>query len=266
MPSYSGYSSPDFLNLHQWTWFNVAEDLYLQQHRCERLKSHIANYSSLRPQWLRGLWPLTCWDCGFESHRGHGCVFCDCCVLLGSGLCDELIARPEESYQACCVWVWSWRLDSEEAPVHEGLVCYDAIINHIWLKVICWNKRPLRNILYLFLKSSVLGPNISIASVFLIYLVTVYRRHTHTHTHTHTELTVATYAESDSAALNDVRLHPPRAHNTTVTSRSQNVTATSPPFPNCNLAQTSDMRFWTYELESIPLVTSGCLPPRILSS
>jgi len=21
-----------------------------------------------------GLLPLACWDCGFESHRGHGCL------------------------------------------------------------------------------------------------------------------------------------------------------------------------------------------------
>jgi len=26
-------------------------------------------------------------------------VCCDCCVLSGRGLCDELIIRPEESYQ-----------------------------------------------------------------------------------------------------------------------------------------------------------------------
>jgi len=25
-------------------------------------------------------------------------VSCDCCVLSGRGLCDELITRPEESY------------------------------------------------------------------------------------------------------------------------------------------------------------------------
>jgi len=25
-------------------------------------------------------------------------VCCECCVLSGGGLCDELIARPEESY------------------------------------------------------------------------------------------------------------------------------------------------------------------------
>jgi len=31
-------------------------------------------------------------------------VCCECCVLLGRGLCDELISRPEESYRSCmCV-------------------------------------------------------------------------------------------------------------------------------------------------------------------
>ena len=28
---------------------------------------------------------------------------CDCCVLSGRGLCDELIARSEESYRLWCV-------------------------------------------------------------------------------------------------------------------------------------------------------------------
>jgi len=30
---------------------------------------------------------------------------CACSVLLGIGLCDELITRPEESYQLWCVVV-----------------------------------------------------------------------------------------------------------------------------------------------------------------
>jgi len=30
-------------------------------------------------------------------------VYCECCVLSGRGLCDELITRPEESYQLWCV-------------------------------------------------------------------------------------------------------------------------------------------------------------------
>ena len=30
-------------------------------------------------------------------------VCCECCVLSGRGLCDELIIRPEESYRLWCV-------------------------------------------------------------------------------------------------------------------------------------------------------------------
>ena len=32
-------------------------------------------------------------------------VCCECCVLSGSGLCDELITRPEEFYRLWCVVV-----------------------------------------------------------------------------------------------------------------------------------------------------------------
>ena len=32
-------------------------------------------------------------------------VCCECYVLSGRGLCDELITRPEESYRLCCVVV-----------------------------------------------------------------------------------------------------------------------------------------------------------------
>jgi hypothetical protein len=43
-------------------------------------------------------------------------VCCECCVLWGRVLCDELIPRPEESYRLWCVVVcdletpWMWRL------------------------------------------------------------------------------------------------------------------------------------------------------------
>ena len=30
---------------------------------------------------------------------------CECCVLSGRGLCDELITHPEESYRLCCIVV-----------------------------------------------------------------------------------------------------------------------------------------------------------------
>jgi hypothetical protein len=32
-------------------------------------------------------------------------VCCECCVLSGIGLCDELITRPEKSYRLWCVVV-----------------------------------------------------------------------------------------------------------------------------------------------------------------
>jgi len=32
-------------------------------------------------------------------------VSCECCVLSGRGLCDELITSPEESYRLWCVIV-----------------------------------------------------------------------------------------------------------------------------------------------------------------
>jgi hypothetical protein len=32
-------------------------------------------------------------------------VCCECCVFSGRGLCDELVARPEESYRLWCVVV-----------------------------------------------------------------------------------------------------------------------------------------------------------------
>jgi hypothetical protein len=49
-----------------------------------------------------GLWPLACWDCGFESRQGHGClslVNVVCCT--GTGLCEGPIPRPGESYRMC---------------------------------------------------------------------------------------------------------------------------------------------------------------------
>jgi hypothetical protein len=45
---------------------------------------------------LLGLWvriPLRAWMS----------VSCECCLLSGRGLCDELVPRPEEPYRVWCV-------------------------------------------------------------------------------------------------------------------------------------------------------------------
>jgi len=62
-------------------------------------------YPSGRAFWDVGLRPLACWNCGFEFHWGHWCLSVVSIVLLGRGLCDELITRPEESYRPWCIVV-----------------------------------------------------------------------------------------------------------------------------------------------------------------
>jgi hypothetical protein len=84
------------------------------------------------------------------SPRAWMFVCCECCVLSGRGLCDELIARPEESYRLWCVVVWSRNLKNKEAMTRLGSqrhskkksVLYEqweVILSHygrcIWLSV-----------------------------------------------------------------------------------------------------------------------------------
>jgi len=50
-------------------------------------------------------------------------VSCACCVLSGTGLCDELITRPEDSCGLWCVVVCDLEnLVNEEALAHWGAV------------------------------------------------------------------------------------------------------------------------------------------------
>jgi hypothetical protein len=71
-----------------------------------------------------GLRPLACWDCGFESHRRHGClsvVSVVCCQLEVSASGWSLVQR---SITDCgvSIWVCSWILDIEETLPHWGLL------------------------------------------------------------------------------------------------------------------------------------------------
>ena len=43
-------------------------------------------------------------------------VCCECCVLSGRGLCDELITRPEESYRLWCVVVCDFEISRMRRP------------------------------------------------------------------------------------------------------------------------------------------------------
>ena len=74
-----------------------------------------------RSQWPRGL------RCRFAAARmlrswfrippgAWMFVCCDCCVLSGSGLCDELITRPEESYRVWYVVVFDLETSRMRRP------------------------------------------------------------------------------------------------------------------------------------------------------
>jgi len=48
-------------------------------------------------------------------------VCCECCVLSGRGLCDEVIILPEESYRLWCVVLCDLEnLKNEEAMTRVG--------------------------------------------------------------------------------------------------------------------------------------------------
>ena len=54
-------------------------------------------------------------------------VCCECCLLSGSGLCDELITHPEEFYRLWCVDLCDIEttkilVNEEEAKAHKGTI------------------------------------------------------------------------------------------------------------------------------------------------
>jgi len=64
--------------------------------------------SSCRSQWPRGLRRRSAATRLLRSWvrtppRAWKLVCCECCILSGRGICDELITRPEESYRLWCV-------------------------------------------------------------------------------------------------------------------------------------------------------------------
>ena len=53
---------------------------------------------------------------GLNPTGGMEFFFCECRVLSGRGLCDELITVPEESYRLCCVVVCDLQTSKMRRP------------------------------------------------------------------------------------------------------------------------------------------------------
>jgi len=59
-------------------------------------------------------------------------VCCECCVLSGRGLCDELISRPEESYRLWCVVVCDLETSWMRRPWPSGGCCPPPQKKNYW--------------------------------------------------------------------------------------------------------------------------------------
>ena len=78
--------------------------IYICRYEWPRVLSRRSAAARLLRSWVRippGAWMFVC---------------CECCVLSGRGLCDELITRPEESYRLWCVVVYDLETSRIVAP------------------------------------------------------------------------------------------------------------------------------------------------------
>jgi len=63
---------------------------------------------------------------GSNPTLGHGCLFIECCVLSGRGLCVGLITRPEEFYRVWCIGVCEALIMSRPWPIAGWLLHHGA--------------------------------------------------------------------------------------------------------------------------------------------
>ena len=102
--------------------------------QCPRGLSRRSAAARLLESWVRippGAWTFVC---------------CECCVLSGRGLCDELITCPEESFRLWCVVCnleTSWKRSHTQSVVVEhnrrcinGCISYTPLI--VTAKHDCW--------------------------------------------------------------------------------------------------------------------------------
>jgi hypothetical protein len=88
-------------------WSAHRRDLYLTTHDTHNRQISISPVG-FEPMISAGEWPQAAHLLRSWVRNPPGAwifVCCECRVLSGRGLCDELISRPEESYRLCCVVV-----------------------------------------------------------------------------------------------------------------------------------------------------------------
>jgi hypothetical protein len=81
-----------------------------------------------RAVWGVGLRPLACWDWGFESHRGHGCLLWVLCVEISLYSIQFFFLKMWKS----CSWFMA-------------VLLIPCVLNalHIWTSLNVWDYAPL---------------------------------------------------------------------------------------------------------------------------
>ena len=87
--------------------------IILQPSAPVRTDFRIPYFNECRCQYPRGLRPLACWDCGFESHRGHGCLLSVVSIVW----CYSSRGVLPTAVRRC---LWYRKLVNEEAMAHWG--------------------------------------------------------------------------------------------------------------------------------------------------
>jgi len=70
-----------------------------------------------RAVWGVGLRPLACWDCGFESRQGLGCLSLEgfVCYQVEVSQTDWSVVQRSPTKWCVCFWMWPWSLDNGES-------------------------------------------------------------------------------------------------------------------------------------------------------
>jgi hypothetical protein len=120
--------TPHFQQPHSFLTLRILMSYIYGAHILDVSRSHTTTQAAhLLRSWVRiprGAWIFVC---------------CECRLLSGRCLCDELITRPEESYRLCCVVVCDLETSRICAPY-----IYDIKslrVNDLTLILLTWRKR-----------------------------------------------------------------------------------------------------------------------------
>ena len=104
LDSFSKFAIWDWVKHPLRNYINIAYSLYTRTW-CSNMKHqwYISAGTSDHASYGIGLLPFACWECGFEFHRWHGCLFVVCCQVEVPATCWSLVQRSPTDCDGSCV-------------------------------------------------------------------------------------------------------------------------------------------------------------------